>query len=176
MNFIFLFFFLVFTPGLANAQTSAGQAELTPSVPSKEESSSELEVLKEYAKNQQQRQQRIQLLSLDLDEAKLELELRQKKVELGKLSGLGSFSSNSALKSSGGPDNKIKAAVVNDFDPEVKTVFVTDFYKEAVLGVDGNEITVKEGDKLGTVTVKEITPNGVVLLKEDNQQVKIAIK
>ncbi len=180
MNLIFLFCFLVLSSGQVNAQTSANatvnQVELTAADSSKEEFSPELESMREYMKNQQQRMQKIELLSLDLDEAKLELELRQKKAELGKLAGSGAFSSNSVLNSSNSTDSKFKSATINYSEPEIKTLFVTDLYKQAVLSVDGNEITVKEGDKIGAVTIKEINSIGVVLLKEDNQQVKIYIK
>jgi len=143
---------------------------------SKEDNSPELEAMRAYMKNQQQKQQKIQLLTLDLDEAKLELELRQKKAELGKLAGLGNFSSSVALKATDGSENKMKTALVSDIDPEVKVVFVTSSYKEAVLSIDGNEITVKEGDKFGGVRVKEINSHGATLVRENNEEIKIAIK
>ena len=130
----------------------------------------------DYMKSQQEKQQKITLLQLDLEEAKIEVELRQNRVALGKYMGVDDYSPLAAQKAVNAPENKFKSVFVTDADPEVKSVFVTPSYKEAILNVDGNEITVKEGDKLGGVSVKKIDSNGVTLIKENNEETTINIK
>jgi len=97
-------------------------------------------------------------------------------VALGKYMDESGYSQIAAQKAVNSSDNKFKSVTVTDTDPDVKSVFVTPSYKEAILEVDGSEITVKEGDKIGAVTVKKIDSNGVTLVKENNEEIKINIK
>jgi len=177
--FVFLVFLLfslgVVGPSVVMADSGKG-ADFKLENASSEDSSPELQEMREYMKNQQQKQQKIALLSLDLDEAKIELELREKKLALGHYMEAGNSSFVASQKGANGADNKLKAVVGNDTDPEVKSVFVTNTTKEAVLEADGSQITVKEGDNLGGVKIKKIDSNGVTLVRENNEEFKIAIK
>jgi len=177
--FVFLSFLLIVFGVSGNGVAGADSKNLTDlkmENVSNEDNSPELQEMREYMKNQQQKQQEIALLSLDLDEAKIELELRQKKADLGHYMDTGNYPLMAAQKGTIGGDNKLKAGVVSDTNPEVKSVFVTNSYRVAVLDADGSKVTVKEGDNLGGVKVKKIDSNGVTLVRENNEEFKIAVK
>lgn len=70
----------------------------------------------------------------------------------------------------------MRAVVENDSDPEVKSIFITNTSKEAVLVADGSELTVKEGDNLGGVKVKAIDSKGVSLVRANNEEFRILLK
>ena len=175
MVFLFLAFEFFNSPGILHADDEKAFDLKLSSVPA-DEFSGDLAQMHDFMKTQQEKQQKIELLSLDLEQAKIEVELRQKRVALGKYMDESGYSQIAAQKAVNSSDNKFKSVTVTDTDPDVKSVFVTPSYKEAILEVDGSEITVKEGDKIGAVTVKKIDSNGVTLVKENNEEIKINIK
>ena len=139
------------------------------------EFSTELGQMHDYMKIEQEKQQKIQLLALDLEEAKLEVALREKMSVLGKSLKL---SDKSTVNSNDNPDsdNKLKASISSDPAIEVKYTFITKSAKEALLSVDGADMKVKEGDKIGRETVKTITPNGVVLVNVNKEETNVGFK
>ena len=140
-----------------------------------DEYSADIAEMHDYMKTQQEKEQKIQLLTLDLEQAKIEVELREKKATLGKSIQFNDSSSKKSLKSAGDDASKLKTPTVSDGTTEVKSVFITKSSKEAVLNVDGAEMTVTEGEKVGDSVVKEITSNAVTLIN-GNEITKIAVK
>ena len=173
-SIIFLFLVLVFldSPGRAD---DAKPVDLKTSSALGDEYSADLTEMHNYMKSEQEKEQEIQLLTLDLQEAKIEVELREKKAVLGKSVQFNN-SSKTDLKSNNEDDNKPKIPAITDEGTEVKSIFITKTSKEAVLNVDGGEMTVKEGDKVGGSVVKEITSNAVTLINGNNEITKLAIK
>ena len=173
-SIIFLFLVLVFldSPGRAD---DAKPVDLKTSNALGDEYSADLTEMHNYMKSEQEKEQEIQLLTLDLQEAKIEVELREKKAALGKSVQFNN-SSKTDLKSNNEDDNKPKIPAITDEGTEVKSIFITKTSKEAVLNVDGGEMTVKEGDKVGDSFVKEITSNSITLINGNNEGTQIAIK
>ena len=180
MKIIVLFCFLLIVFGIGSPIVSRADNEKSSDFKTDNvlnvDDSPQLQEMREYMKNQQQKQQKIALLSLDLDEVKLELELREKKAALGHYLQTGDYPLMAAQKTINGQDSKFKSVGINETDPDVRSIFVTNSYKEAVLDADGSEVTVKEGDNIGGVKVKSIDPNVVTLVRENNEEFKIAIK
>ena len=137
---------------------------------------SELGQMHDFMKIEQEKQQKIQLLTLELEQAKLEVALREKMSVLGQSLKLNDKSSTVNSNDNSDPDNKLKAPISSDPSVEVKYTFITKSAKEALLSVDGVEMKVKEGDKIGRETVKSITPNGVVLVNVNEEETNIGFK
>ena len=176
---VFFMVSLFLMSGIFNSLGSADDTkpyDLTLSKAPSDDYSADLTQMHDFVKSQQEKQQKIDLLTLDLDEAKIELELRQKKVALGH------YMDSAAYPPLGGPtagksgEGKLRAVVENDSDPEVKSIFITNTSKEAVLVADGSELTVKEGDNLGGVKVKAIDSKGVTLVRANNEEFRILLK
>ena len=149
---------------------------LTMSKTPSDDYSQDLSEMHDFVKNQQQKQQKIDLLNLDLEEAKIELELRQKKVALGHYVDTSNHPPVAGKDDAKNDGGKLKDVAGNDIDPEIKSIFITNTTKEAVLVVDGSEITVKEGDNLGGVKVKNINSNSVTLIRDNKEEFKIVLK
>ena len=175
-SIVFLFLVLVFldSPGRADDAKPFDLKILNAPV---DEYSVDLTKMHDFMKSHQEKEQKIELLNLDLQEAKIEVELREKRAALGKSVQFNDNSSKTDLKSNNsGDNNKLKTQAVLDVGNEVKSIFITKSSKEAVLNVDGGELTVKEGDKVGDSIVKEITSNAVTLVNGNNEITKLAIK
>ncbi len=177
MRVIFMgFLFLLFnSPGVIHADDGK-PFDLKTSNASASEYSADLTKMHDYMKTQQEKEQKIQLLTLDLEEAKIEVELREKRAALGKSVQFNDTLSKTDLKSANAEDSKLKSSGISEGGIEVKSVFITKSTKEVVLNIDGGEMTVKEGDKVGDSIVKEITSNAVTLINGNNEITKVAIK
>ena len=175
MGFLILLLGLFNSPGAVHAD-DAKPFDLKIPTAHSDEYSADIAQMHDYMKSQQEKEQKIQLLTLDLEQAKIEVELREKKAALGKSIQFNDSLSKKSLKSAGADVTTLKTPTVSDGTIEVKSVFITKSSKEVVLNVDGVEMTASEGEKVGDSVVKEITSNSVTLVNGANELTKIAIK
>jgi hypothetical protein len=123
-------------------------------VPSSSDTMAALRVRMEVERG---KEEELQLLQLDVDRLKLEVEKKKAMVELGRIPADGrdpAATDVSELRSS----------------PVLRALFITTGHKEAVFDVNGRELCAGEGGDVDGRIVKDISANGVTLKDKDGTE------
>ncbi|MFH0754377.1 MAG: hypothetical protein V2A70_07415 [Candidatus Omnitrophota bacterium] len=125
---------------------------------------SRLEALRAQADLQRQKENDLQGLQLEVARLKLEVERKKAMAELGRSFGSSDSSSDQVLSKPGS-----EAVVV------LKYILITGSRQQAVVEVDGQERTVTINDELPAGVIKSISSQGLVLVDKDGQESRLAI-
>ncbi len=118
----------------------------------------EIERLREQARVERIKEEENRLLSLELDRVKLEAEKKKVLADAG-----------GVLQQQGVPTATSGGVVM----PEItlKNIFISASRKEAVLDVNGVRVRLLQGEKIGSLTLKEVNAIGVVLVYDGKESV-----
>ncbi len=120
--------------------------------------------MRTQAEAARRKEEELQLLQMDVERLKLEVEKKKAVTELGQLSG-----------------NAQSPASFSGTEPAVvlKYIFMSTggiTQKEAAFDVDGAPRRAGEGGEVGGRVVKEISPQGVILKAKDGREELLALK
>ncbi len=120
--------------------------------------------MRTQVESQRRKEEELQLLQMDVERLKLEVEKKKAVAELGQLSGGGQ---GSASLTGAGPSVVLKYIFISAGD---KT------RKEAVFDVNGVQSRAREGGDVGGRLVKAIAAQGVTLQAKDGQEERFTLK
>ncbi len=124
-----------------------------------EDLSDELIMARRQAHQERRKEEQIQMMRLELERLKLELDTRKTMAEMG---GVADVPSSGVLP---------KIPIM-----DVKNIVTTTDGAHAVIEVGGIRRSIKEGDAVGAFRVTRVDPSGVILSDENSVESRVSLR
>ena len=139
-----------------------------------DDSDKDLERMKAYRENLENKQKELDVIKLDLEKASLMLKKKEAEKEIYQIDKVIPGNTKESGAIGGLSSQDVKDPVLDSSDMKIQLLVISDNLKEGQISLKGASYSFKEGDVLPfKLTVEKIEPSGVTLKEPDGAVLKL---